>query len=77
MVAFSNSSRTGPGTASPFLFLGESVQLLERAGIPRTLPAGAGDPGVIFGDGEDIADAFVAAVAKHRHFERETDPLRA
>ena len=35
------------------------------------------DPGMIESGAEDLAnaiDAFMKAIAKHRHFERETDP---
>jgi catalase len=54
------------------LLLDEATDLLERGGIP---PEAA--PGIIKGTAEAIDDAiasFVDALAKHRHFERETDP---
>ena len=37
---------------------------------------GSADPGLIgaTGDPAAAASAFLAALAKHRHFERETDP---
>ncbi|KQP37414.1 catalase [Pseudorhodoferax sp. Leaf274] len=52
--------------------------LLEQAGIPWELPDGAADPGLVAGDGDgqSALDAFVQAVARHRHPERETDPPR-
>ena len=42
------------------------------------LPTGEPDPGVIIAvtDGADTLDRFVAAIARHRHFQRETDPPR-
>jgi catalase len=55
----------------PTLVFGDGIQLLEAAGIPTSEP----DPGLIVTDGE-ASDAFVAAIARHRHFERETDPPR-
>ena len=61
----------------PILALGAGRRLLEKAGITGRLPDGAPDPGLVFGTGEDgSVDAFMAALAKHRHFERETDPPR-
>jgi catalase len=53
------------------LALGAGEQLLDAAGIP----AGAADSGLLrFTDASDAAKPFIAAVAKHRHFERQTDP---
>jgi catalase len=55
--------------------LGASSRLLEKAGITPALGSGAADPGVLVRDGNDDAlDAFVEALARHRHYERETDP---
>jgi catalase len=59
------------------LLMGRASSLLRAAGIPATLPDGGADPGVLqpgAGDTDAALDAFAAAVAKHRHFERETDP---
>lgn len=58
----------------PLLALGQGAQLLAACGIE----ADAADPGLILAttDASDGADAFVAAIAKHRHFARETDPPR-
>jgi catalase len=61
--------------------IGTGVQLLERAGIPVNVePDASGivaDRGVVTAVATSAADklaaAFVAAMAKHRHFERETD----
>lgn len=61
----------------PILALGAGQYLLEAAGIPAALPDGGKDPGVLVSDDADAAlTAFVAALAKHRHFERQTDPPR-
>ena len=63
------------------LALGAGRMLLERAGIPRELPGGGADPGLLLAEAgakavRRAAPAFVAAVARHRHPERETDPPR-
>ena len=59
----------------PILVLGAASALIERAGIPGTLPSGEPDPGLLIGTSAS-ADTFVAAIAAHRHFGRETDPPR-
>ena len=58
----------------PLLAWGDGAQLLDACGIPTDEP----DPGLIVAavDSTDAADQFVAAIAKHRHFVRETDPPR-
>ena len=51
--------------------------LLEAAGIPRQLPRGGTDPGLLVVSNQDnatVAKAFVTAIARHRHFERQMDP---
>jgi catalase len=61
----------------PILAIGAAVQILEGAGVPRTLPAGKSDPGLLVaqsGAGATSAGAFIKAIARHRHYERETDP---
>jgi catalase len=63
----------------PILILGGASALVEKAGIPQTLPSGDADPGLIraaSGSEKKAAAAFVAALAAHRHFARETDPPR-
>jgi len=61
----------------PILALGEGAELLEACGIDAALPSGQADPGVLVADDAALAtDDFVAAIAKHRHFARETDPPR-
>jgi catalase len=61
----------------PMLLIGESSALLGEVDIPATLPSGKPDPGLLqFGAG-DIGAAVTAlatALARHRAFERETDP---
>jgi catalase len=66
------------------LALGASSALLEKAGIstapgaaPKGKKAEAPDPGLIVqasGDTAVALDRFIQAMARHRHFERETDP---
>jgi len=59
------------------LALGAGAGLLEKADIPRELPTGAKDPGILLSkDAGRVARDFVAAIAKHRHLERYTDPPR-
>ncbi|MEA2627183.1 MAG: catalase, partial [Candidatus Binatota bacterium] len=61
----------------PILLIGAAASLLRAAGIPPSLPSGDADPGLLqlaAGDTDGAVAAFVAAVAKHRHFARETDP---
>jgi catalase len=51
------------------LVLGAGEQLLKAANITK------GDAGLLKGaDASKAAAGFIAAVAKHRHFERQTDP---
>jgi len=59
------------------LALGASSMLLEKAGISAQLPSGDRDPGLLigsWGEGGASADAFIAAVGRHRHSARDTDP---
>jgi catalase len=58
------------------LALGDSAKILDRVGIPKTLPSGAPDPGLLTGRGGSGANArdFIAAIARHRHTERDRDP---
>jgi catalase len=62
----------------PILAIGSATGLLQKAGIPETLVSGHADPGLLLVEGDDSAGitAFIAAIGKHRHFERETDPPR-
>jgi catalase len=61
----------------PILALGAGEQVIDAAGLPRQLPEGSVDPGIIVGG--SLADAlagFQAALARHRVYARETDPPR-
>jgi catalase len=61
----------------PILALGAGKHLLSACGIDPTLPDGEPDAGLIIApDIGAAADDFVAAIARHRHFARETDPPR-
>lgn len=63
----------------PILVLGDATLLLDKTGIPTTLPSGAADPGLIVGADDNVDQAigdFITALGQHRHFERETDPPR-
>jgi catalase len=59
------------------LALGASKKLLAQAGLPDKLANGKDDPGLIFASAdsaEKTSAAFIKAIARHRHPERETDP---
>jgi catalase len=61
----------------PILALGSGIDLLAKAQIPETLPSGEPDPGLLRFEVTNIdaaIAAFAAAIGKHRHFERQTDP---
>src|SRR5688572_6039506 len=63
----------------PILLHGSAQSLLAATGIPTELPSKKADPGLIVSanlKGDRDLNAFVTAVARHRHFERETDPPR-
>jgi catalase len=63
----------------PILLFGAARELLGAAGIPAELPSGEADEGLLQFDDEELNGAiaeFVAALTRHRHFERETDPPR-
>jgi catalase len=63
----------------PILLLGSASALLEATGIPAELPDGGADPGLLVFEADqtdEAVEAFVEALTKHRHFERETDPPR-
>jgi catalase len=63
----------------PILLMGAASALLDAAGILPALPSGRRDPGLLrFASHETAAalPAFIEALAKHRHFERETAPPR-
>ena len=58
------------------LALGNSTELLQKAGIAVTLPTGAKDPGIVLGADASSSTVrnFIAAVSRHRHPERDRDP---
>jgi catalase len=59
------------------LALGQGADLLDLAGVPRTLLDAQPDPGVILtADATGGADALLQGLARHRHPERESDPPR-
>ena len=61
----------------PILVLGAASALIEKAGVPKTLPTGQPDPGLILAvPGDRAFTAFTTALASHRVFARETDPPR-
>jgi catalase len=59
------------------LALGTAAKWLDELGLSPDLPNGERDPGLLLqdsGDYEFDAQAFIAAVARHRHPERDRDP---
>jgi catalase len=56
------------------LVLGSGQDLLDLAGVPSTLPNGEPDPGIVLSSARDATRSFIERIARHRHFERETDP---
>jgi catalase len=55
---------------------GSASLVMEKAGIPLELPTGDPDTGIVTGAAGEPGgvDAFIAAVAMHRHYARESDP---
>jgi catalase len=63
----------------PIMLIGNAHTLLAKAGIPIESAPGRQDPGLILMGREGVERAvprFAEAIAKHRHFGRETDPPR-
>ena len=61
----------------PIFAIGAACTLVENAGVPRVLPSGEPDSGLLLVDDDAVESAlpaFVQAIAKHRHNARETDP---
>jgi catalase len=61
----------------PILAIGAGSTLVDNAGASAGLLSGEPDPGILSfeeGQASEALRAFVAAVAKHRHFTREVDP---
>jgi catalase len=61
----------------PILAIGPGTQLLAACGIDAAVQGGEPDSGLIIAsNASDGTEDFIAAIAKHRHFARETDPPR-
>jgi catalase len=61
----------------PILALGVGKRLIEAAKLPSALPSGKPDPGLLVSPApEQAIRLFLLAIAKHRHWERQTDPPR-
>jgi catalase len=59
------------------LALGAAQRLIEAAKLPAALPNGKPDAGLLVRPApEQAVRQFVTAIAKHRHWERQTDPPR-
>ena len=61
----------------PILALGAGRTVVENAGASARLPTGEADSGVLLFEGNETKAAlraFVIAIAKHRHFQRQMDP---
>ncbi|HET9474991.1 MAG TPA: DJ-1/PfpI family protein, partial [Steroidobacteraceae bacterium] len=59
------------------LAIGAGAKLLEAANIPESLADGKKDPGILrFDQANEGVKTFIAAVARHRHPERYSDPPR-
>ena len=62
----------------PMLIVGTGASLLPKAGLDGKLPDGSDDPTMIMGaNGDKSLDTFVTALAGHRSFAREQDPVQA
>jgi catalase len=63
----------------PMLAIGAGKGLLDKAGVPTTLPDGKPDPAIIVVPAGEVVKgvaAFKKLLATHRSFARETDPPR-
>jgi catalase len=61
----------------PILALGSAESLLDKAGLPRVLPTGEPDNGLIFASEKNMEKGlatFIKALSAHRQLARETDP---
>ena len=57
--------------------IGSASRLIDKAGISQRLPDGSNDPGLLLVSGKagsNEINAFIKAVARHRHPERDMDP---
>jgi catalase len=60
--------------------IGAAKSVLDRVGVESFLSNGDADPGVLLTEADDVdasSAAFIAAIGKHRHPARETDPAQA
>jgi catalase len=74
MDFISNQYRHG----KTILALGASKSLIEQVGVATTLASGDDDPGIVIGsiaDANNSVAAFIAALGRHRHPEREASTL--
>jgi catalase len=63
----------------PMLVMSASKTLLDQMGVPTTFPDGSPDTGIVMANAKDpskASQAFMKAIAMHRHPARETDPPR-
>jgi catalase len=61
----------------PLLIIGAGARVLEKVGISQTLVTGEKDTGLIMvdaGKAQSALSAFIKAIARHRHFERDVEP---
>ena len=59
------------------LVLGASSKLMQKAGIFEVLPTGESDPGLFVSssaEADTTIEEFIAAIGKHRHPQRDSDP---
>ena len=73
MEFVSNQYRHG----KTLLVLGSSKSLLAQAGVANALSSGPSKAGIVMANSDNIdaaAKEFIAAIAKHRHSARETNP---
>jgi catalase len=58
------------------ILMGADSALALKAGLPTSLPDGSDDPGLfsLEGNSESGVKSFIAAIAMHRAFERDSDP---
>ncbi|MES2900545.1 MAG: catalase [Pseudomonadota bacterium] len=61
----------------PIMVVGAGAGLLQQASVPPALPDGSPDPALIGTEADDLdaaIDAFKAALAGHRSYDRESEP---
>ena len=62
----------------PLLVIDAGKTLLDKAGVPLTLPDGSDDPAIVVAATGDVkaVEAFKKALADQRAYARETEPPR-